>query len=99
MDNIIFDVETSSEKYKEYIRGKKYGDRIEKITKESMIFIYNNKKYIVKFNLDFSYDFENEFNYTRFSDFKINRKIDQNIMDEFEKYIINNFITYDRMSE
>lgn len=95
----VYDVETCSEKYKEHIRSKKYGDTITKITKENMIFIHNEKKYIVRFILDFSYDFENGFHYTHFSDFKCNRKIDYKLMAEFEKEIRTNFISHDRMSE
>jgi hypothetical protein len=93
-----FDVETCTEKYKQHIRCKKYGDIIEAKTEENMIFIYSNKTYIIKFKLEFLYDFENGFNYTRFSDFKSNRKLKDNIKNVFENHIINNFVTEDRMS-
>ena len=98
MEKIVFDVETCSEKYKEHIRNKKYGDIIQKTTKESMVFIYGGAKYTVKFTLEFSYDFENAFNYTYFSEFKCSRKVSPNVMEEFEKYIMDRFITNDRMS-
>jgi hypothetical protein len=97
-ENIIFDVETCSEKYKQHIRGKKYGDIITATTKENIIFIYDEKKYIIKFKLEFSYDFENEFNYTHFSDFTSNRKLKDTIKNVFETHIREKFITYDRMS-
>ena len=59
MSKIIFDVETCSEKYKEHIRGANYSDTITRTTKESMVFSYKDKKYTVKFSLEFSFDFEN----------------------------------------
>lgn len=98
MDNIDYDVETCSEKYKELIRDGSYGDIIEGNTKEKMIFIYNKKKYIIKFDVDFSYDFENGFNHTYFSNFTCNRVIEYNIQKTFENYIIKNFVTNDRLS-
>jgi len=97
-EQIMFDVETCSEKYKEYIRCAKYGDTISRTTKESMIFIYNNKKYVVRFILEFSFDFENGFHYANFSDFKSNRITAPNLMDEFISYIKEHFVTSDRLS-
>jgi hypothetical protein len=93
-----FDVETCSEEYKEYIRGAKYGDIVEQISNEYMIFIYRNKKHIVKFNLDFSYDFENGFNHTYFSNFSCSVNINNNLMETFQNCIKNNFVTEDRLS-
>lgn len=93
-----FDVETCSEKYKEYIRGAEYGDTITQTTKENMIFIYDNKKCTIKFTLEFSFDFENGFTYTSFSDFKSSRKIKPELMSEFENYVKCHFVTSDRLS-
>ena len=95
---IVYDVETCSEKYKQCIRKKKYGDTIEKVTKESVIFIYENKKYTVKFILEFSFDFDNGFHYTNFSDFKCSRIVNENLMNEFQRYIRRNFVTSERLS-
>jgi len=33
MSEIVYDVETSSEKYKQHIRAAKYGTKVEKTTK------------------------------------------------------------------
>jgi len=96
--NIIYDVETCSEEYKSFIREIAYGDTISETTQEMMIFIYNKKKYVVKFGLEFSFDFENGFHYTNFSDFKCNRKIEENVMNEFISCIKKTFITIDRLS-
>lgn len=96
--NIDFDVETCSEKYKEYIRDAEYGDTVSRTTKENMIFIYENKKYTVRFNLEFSFDFENGFTYANFSDFKPSRITKPVLMDEFVKYIKVNFVSTDRLS-
>lgn len=98
MSNLDFDIETCSEKYKKYIRGTKYGDTVSKTTKENIIFLIDNKKYIVKFTLEFSFDYENGFNYTNFSDFKINRITKTELMNEFIKYIKNNFVNSERLS-
>lgn len=98
MSEIMYDVETCSEKYKEHIRGAKYGDRVEKTTKENMIFIYNDKKYTVRFVLKFSFDFEDGFSFTEFSDFKSSRKTEPEVMDEFISCIKSNFISLDRLS-
>jgi len=95
---IMYDVETCSENYKKYIRSAKYGDTISKTTKENMIFIYNEKKYIIRFCLEFSFDFENSFNYTYFSDFKCNRKIEENVMNKFISCVKKEFISTDRLS-
>lgn len=93
-----YDVETCSEVYKEYIRSIEYGESISRVTDENMIFIYKEKKFIVKFKLDFSFDFENSFHYARFSDFTYNRKVNDDEKNEFEKYIKENFVTLDRLS-
>lgn len=95
---IIYDVETCSENYKKYIRSISYGDTISKMTKENMIFNYNKQKYTVKFELDFSFDFENGFHYADFSSFTCSRRIDNKVMDEFVKYIKQHFVTTDRLS-
>ena len=97
-EQIVFDVETCSEKFKEHIRGAKYGDIISRTTNENMIFIYNNKKYIVRFILEFSFDFENGFHYAKFSDFKSNRITGPNLMNEFMNYIRDDFMTAERLS-
>ena len=98
MSEIMYDVETCSEKYKEYIRGAKYGTKVEKITKENMIFIYKDKKYTVKFVLKFAFDFEDGFLFTEFSDFKSSRKTEPKLMDEFIDCVKTKFITLDRLS-
>ena len=98
MSEIVYDVETSSEKYKEYIRGAKYGTKVEKTTKENTIFIHNDKKYTVRFILKFSYDFEDGFLFTEFSDFKSSKKTESDLMDEFINHIKTKFITFDRLS-
>jgi hypothetical protein len=98
MSKIVYDVETCSEKYKEHIRCAKYGAKVEKTTKENTIFIYNDKKYTVKFVLKFAYDFEDGFFFTEFSDFKSSKKIGPDLMDEFINHIKTNFITLDRLS-
>jgi hypothetical protein len=98
MSEIIYDVETCSEKYKEHIRVAKYGTKVEKTTKENTIFIHNDKKYTVKFVLKFAYDFEDGFFFTEFSDFKSSKKIEPNLMDEFINHIKTKFITLDRLS-
>jgi hypothetical protein len=98
MSEIIYDVETCSEKYKEHIRKAKYGDKVEKTTKENMIFIYNDKKYTVKFVLKFAFDFEDGFFFTDFFDFKSSRKIEPDLMNEFINHIKMKFITLDRLS-
>lgn len=98
MSEIDFDVETCSEKYKQHIRCINYGDSISKTTKESMLFIYKDKKYTVKFTLEFSFDYENGFHYTTFSDFKSSRITPPDLMDEFVKYIKTHFVTTDRLS-
>ena len=98
MSKIVFDVETCSEKYKEHIRGANYSDTITRTTKESMVFSYKDKKYTVKFSLEFSFDFENGFYYTTFSDFKSTRITPPDLMDEFTKYIKTHFVTTDRLS-
>lgn len=95
---ISFEVETCSEKYKEYIRAAKYGDTISRTTKENMMFICNNKKYTIRFELEFSFDFENGFYYTNFSDFKSSRITDHKLMTEFTNYIMSHFVTTDRLS-
>ena len=56
-----YDVATCSELYKEYIRSLNYGDSISRTTDEYMVFMYKEKKFIVKFKLDFSFDFEDSF--------------------------------------
>lgn len=98
MSEFIYDVETCSEKYKEHIRGAKYGAKVEKTTKENMIFIHGGKKYTVRFVLKFAFDFEDGFFYTEFSDFKSSRKVEPNLMDEFIYHIKTKFITLDRLS-
>lgn len=98
MSEIVYNVETCSEKYKEHIRGAKYGTKVEKTTKENTIFIHNDKKYTIRFVLKFAYDFEDEFLFTEFSDFKSSRKIEPDLMDEFIVHIKTKFITLDRLS-
>jgi hypothetical protein len=98
MSEILYNVEISSEKYKQYIRRAKYGTKVEKITKENIIFIHNDKKYIIRFILKFAYDFEDGFLFTEFSDFKSSTKIEPYLMDEFINYIKTKFITLDRLS-
>jgi len=98
MSEIEFYVETRSEKYKEHIRGAKYGTKVEKITKENTIFIHNNKKYTVRFILKFAYDFEDGFLFNEFSDFTSSKKIDPELMDKFINHIKTKFITLDRLS-
>ncbi len=93
-----YDVETCSEVYKEHIRSIKYGDSISNVTDENMIFIYKEKKFIVKFKLDFSFDFENGFHYTKFSDFTYNRKVNDDEKKEFEECIRTSFVSEDRLS-
>lgn len=93
-----FDVETCSEKYKEHIRCINYGDSISTTTKESMIFIHKDKKYTIKFSLEFAFDYENGFCYTNFSDFTSSRKIMPELMAEFVNYIKGHFVTSDRLS-
>jgi len=95
---IEFEVETCSDKYKTHIRKAKYGDVINKTTKESVVFIYGLKKYIVKFTLEYSYDFQNGFNRTRFYDFKYSRSVNAAMINEFHNYINDKFITHDRLS-
>jgi hypothetical protein len=98
MSEIVYDIETYSEKYKEHIRGAKYGTKVQKTTKENIIFIHNDKKYTVRFVLNFAYDFEDGFFFTEFSDFKSNRKTETDLMDEFILHIKTKFITLDRLS-
>jgi hypothetical protein len=98
MSEFVYNVETRSEKYKEHIRGAKYGTKIEKTTKENTIFIHNDKKYTVKFVLKFAYDFEDGFFFTEFSEFKSSKKTEPDLMDEFINDIKTNFITLDRLS-
>lgn len=93
-----FDVETCSEEYKEYIRDAKYGDMVEETSNEYMIFIYKNKKHVVKFNLEFAFDFENGFYHCNFSNFSCETKLNNNVMETFQNYIKNNFVTEDRLS-
>lgn len=98
-DKIDFYIDSCSEKYKEHIRGRRYGDIIEKTTAESVTFIVeNDKKYTVKFFLSFSFDFENGFHCVNYSEFKFNRKIDNDLKDILIKYIKNNFVDSDRLS-
>jgi hypothetical protein len=98
MDGIDYDVETCSEVYKQYIRSAKYGDIVSNTTKENIIFIYKEKKFILKFTLDFSFDFNNGFNHTNFYDFSYNRKVNDDEKKEFERYVNHNFVTEDRLS-
>lgn len=98
MTNLCFEVETCSERYKKYIRSAEYGDTVSETTNENMIFLFDNKKYTIKFTLEFSFDFENGFNYTNFSDFKSSRNAKSDILNEFIKHIKNNFVTSDRLS-
>lgn len=95
---IDFDVETCSENYKKNIRSANYGDYVNKTTEESMIFIYEGKKYTIKFTLEYSFDFDNAFTHTHFSDFKSSRITPPNLMDEFIKYVKWSFVTCDRLS-
>ena len=98
MTSLCVEVETCSERYKKYIRSAEYGDTVSETTNENMIFLFDNKKYTIKFTLDFSFDFENGFNYTNFSDFKSSRNAKSDILNEFIKHIKNNFVTSDRLS-
>jgi hypothetical protein len=98
MSKSIYDIETCSEKYKEHIRGTKYGTKVEKTTKENIIFIYNDKKYTISFVFKFAYDCEDGFFFTKFSDFKSRQKIEHELMDEFINHIKTKFITLDRLS-
>ncbi len=98
MSNIVYDVEDCSENYKKFIRCAKYGDTIEKTTKENIVFICNDKKYTIKFILKYAFDFENGFIFTEFSDFKSSRKTESELMDEFISHIKSGFVTSDRLS-
>ena len=98
MSKIVYDIETCSEKYKEHIRGTKYGTKVEKTTKENIIFIHNDKKYTISFVFKFAYDCEDGFFFTKFSDFKSRQKIEHDLMDEFINHIKTKFITLDRLS-
>jgi len=98
MSEFVYDVETCSENYKDHIRTAKYGAIVEKTTKESMIFIYNNKKYTIKFVLKYAFDFDNGFYYTDFSEFKSSRKVEPDLMNDFIDCIKKGFVTSDRLS-
>lgn len=98
MNKIEYDVENCSENYKQYIRQANYGDTVSRTTNENVVFIFENKKYIVKFNLEFSFDFENGFNYIDFSNIKCNRVAPPFLMNEFISYINRFFVTSDRLS-
>lgn len=98
MADLDYAVETCSERYKEYIREAKYGDTVSKTTKENMIFLFDNKKYIVRFTLEFTFDFENGFTDTNFSDFKSSRITNPSLMYEFIKCIQKSFVTTNRLS-
>jgi hypothetical protein len=98
MSEFVYYIETTSEKYKEHIRGGKYGAKVEKTTKENIIFIHNDKKYTIRFVLKFAYDFEDGFLFTEFSDFKSSKKTEPNLMYQFINHIETKFITLDRLS-
>ena len=98
MADLDYAVENCSERYKEYIRVSKYGDTVSKTTKENMIFLFDKKKYIVKFTLEYTFDFENGFTHTKFYDFKSNRTTNPSLMYEFIKCIQKNFVNTDRLS-
>jgi len=98
MSDLDYAVENCSETYKEYIRVSKYGDTVSKTTKENMIFLFDKKKYIVRFTLEYTFDFENGFTHTKFSDFKSNRTTNPSLMYEFIKCIQKNFVNTDHLS-
>lgn len=98
MSEIIYDVETASEVYKEYIRGAEYGDVVSKTTSEYMIFIYKEKRITVSFKLKFSYDFDDGFTNTKFSDFSYSSNLPDDEKKEFQACIENGFVTCDRLS-
>jgi hypothetical protein len=103
----IFDqIEDDTENYKRKIRGADYDELVRGITNESITFIFNengeNNTVVVNFVVDFSFSFEDGFSNVRFSDFEFiydNFESPENMIEELTKYIKEEFVNVDRLSE
>jgi len=106
------DVINYTENYKNKIRGAEYDETVRGNTKESMEFLFINdknesRKVLVEFELDFSFSFEDGFDYAKFSNFVVHYYGNYNedfeypddIEEELELYIREEFVNTDRLSE
>jgi hypothetical protein len=106
MTYIFDEIEDYTENYKIKIRGADYDELVRGTTNESITFIFNenneNNMVVVTFDVDFFFSFEDGFDNVKFSNFKFNFsyfEYPKNMKEELTKYIKENFINVDRLSE
>ncbi len=80
-----------SKNYKKFIQKAKYGDIVEKTTKEWMSFDYNKKTVKISFEFQFGYDFDDGFFCTNITHLKTSRKIDEETENEMLFHIKKRF--------
>ena len=106
MTYIFDEIEDYTENYKIKIRGADYDELVSGTTNESIRFIFNqdneNNIVAVTFDVDFSFSFEDGFDNVKFQNFKFNFsyfEYPENMIEELTKYIKENFVNVDRLSE